>query len=271
MTIVNSTEFINSSKQFVQFTKTATAATLFGSYFSIESLAGVPTGGLAIDYGGIGLTSGLVPTDATGGLGVGYPAISNFGANTVGYLSQIEFSNTVTGRLKLYDKLFIAGSYNSAGAVNQTLTSQPSFASRIVNGSYTGLQLWCQVATNLSGVLTVNVTYTNENGTTGRVTSTAIQGNSRRMFQFPLQAGDKGVQQITNVSSVTGGGGLYNILIMRPLWSGRVRFANDLQLHTFKQTAMKQVFQDSALTLIVQTDSNATTGLVDLEMLIVSG
>jgi hypothetical protein len=45
------------------------------------------------------------------------------------------------------------------------------------------------------------------------------------MWQLPLQAGDTGVQGVTGVVGTVATAGTFNILVLRPLWSGRCRTA----------------------------------------------
>ena len=89
-------------------------------------------------------------------------------------------------------------------------------------------------------------------------------------MQVPLQAGDAGVQAITNVAGTVATAGTFNVLVLRPLWSGRCRTANDGDVHDFTKTGMPQVFADSALFLAVAADSTST-GIPEIELVVANG
>jgi hypothetical protein len=207
MTITSLDQYIAAAKQQVQIDKTASVTTVAAWWSTLFHLAGNPGAG-TLNVGNT--ANGLVPTDAV----AGFPLIQTFGGT--GYLAQVRFGSTVISRLRLYDRLFHAGAY--AYNANVTLASQPSYASRIVNGNYSETELWVEVVTAITGVLAVTVGYTNQAGTSGRSTgayslpSGAILG---RMFQLPLQAGDDGVQQVNRVVGATATAGTFNIIVAR--------------------------------------------------------
>ena len=119
-------------------------------------------------------------------------------------------------------------------------------------------------------VQNVAVTYTNQAGTTGRSTGTVAAPAAMivgRMMQLPLQAGDTGVQGVTGVVGSVASAGTFNILVMRPLWSGRVRITNDGDTHDLAKTGMPELYADSALLLAVAPDSTAT-GIPEIELVI---
>ena len=123
--------------------------------------------------------------------------------------------------------------------------------------------------TAAAGVQNVNVTYINQAGTSGRSTGTVATAANivGRMWQLPLQAGDTGVQGVTGVVGSTATAGTFNILVLRPLWSGRVKIANDGDTHGPDRTLMPEVFADSALFMAIAADSTAT-GFPELEFVI---
>jgi hypothetical protein len=61
--------------------------------------------------------------------------------------------------------------------------------------------------------------------------------------------------------------GTFNVLVLRPLWAGRVRIANDGDVHGPDKTMMPVVFADSALVLGVCPDSTAT-GIPEMDIVI---
>lgn len=263
MAITTFDQFIASAKQYLSIAKTAVRTSVAASWFSVLDLAGNPGAGV---LAGTSTTAGVVPTDAM----AGFPRIGAFGGGATGYLAQVDFGSSVACRLKLFDLVFKAGAYAYNAA--QALTGQPSFASRMPGDSYADTQIWVEAVTAFTGNLTVTITYTNQDGVTGR-TATLATGAALtvgRMMQVPLQSGDTGVQAITNVAGSVATAGTFNVLIARPLWSGRCRTANDGGVNDLTQTGLPVVFADSALFLAVAADSTST-GIPELEMVIANG
>lgn len=257
--------FIGSAKQPIALTKTAARTSVAAAWFSVFDLAGNPGAGT---LAGTSVAAGVVPTDATAGT----PVINAFGGGAVGYLSQVEFGNSVACRLKLFDMLWKGGAYAFNAA--QTLSAQPSYSSRVPGGTdFTDTQIWIEAVTAFTGNLSIAVTYTNQSGTTGRTTGTFATGTALtlgRMLQLPLQAGDTGVQRIDTVTCTVATVGTVNVLVLRPLWSGRCKIANDGDNHDMGRTGMPVVYADSALVLAVAADSTST-GTPDIELIIANG
>lgn len=263
MAIASFDQAIAAAKQYLSVAKTAVRPSIAASWFSVFDLAGNPGAGV---LAGTSTAAGEVPTDATAGC----PTIDAFGASALGYLWQLEYGCSVACRLKLFDMVFKAGAYAFNAA--QALTGQPSYASRMPGGSYSDTQIWIEAVTAFTGNLTVTITYTNQSGVTGR-TATLATGTALtvgRLMQVPLQAGDTGVQAITNVAGTVATAGKFNVLVLRPLWSGRCRTANDGDVHDFTKTGMPQVFADSALFLAVAADGTST-GIPEIELVVANG
>lgn len=254
---------IGAAKSFMSIVKTASRTSVAASWFSVYDLAGNPGAGT---LAGSSTTTGTVPTDAT----AGHPTIPAFGGGATGYLAQVDFGSSVACRIKLFDLLWKGGAYTfNANTSGNTPTS---YASRIPDGVYGDEQIWLEQVTAGTGVQNVAVTYTNQAGTTGRSTGTVATAANivGRMWQLPLQAGDTGVQGVTGVVGSVASAGTFNILVLRPLWSGRVKIANDGDVHGPDRTLMPQVFADSALMMAVAADSTST-GIPELELVIANG
>lgn len=262
MAILTLDDWYGSAKQSISWTKTASRTAVAANFFSVIDLAGNPGAGV---LAGTSTTTGVVPTDATAGM----PAINAFGGGATGYLAQVEFGSSVACRIKLFDLLWKGGAYTfNASTSGNTPTS---YSSRVPGGTdFADTQLWVEQVTAGTGVQSVNVTYINQSGTTGRTTGTvaapaaAIVG---RCWQLPLQSGDTGLQGVTGVVGSVATVGTFNILVVRPLWSGRVKIANDGDTHGWDKTGGPQVFADSALKLLIAPDSTAT-GIPDIELVI---
>jgi hypothetical protein len=259
--------YIASAKQRVTWMKTASRTTIATFPFSLFELAGQPGAGtLAIGN----TANGVVPTDATNG----YPLINAFGGSNTGYLSKAEFASTVAGWIDVYDRVFAAGAY--AFNANTTLASQPSYSGRVPGGTdFNGLQIWIEQVTAGTLVQNVAVTYTNQAGTTGRATgATAVPGGAAatvgRCWQLPLAAGDSGVQKIETVVGSVASAGTFNVMVLRPIWSGRVQIANGGDVHELLRTGMPQLFDTSALYALIAPDSTST-GVPELMLEVANG
>lgn len=265
---------IAAASQRVSLFKTASRTTVAANWFSVFDLAGNPGGGT---LAGTSTTAGVVPTSATAGC----PTINSFGGAT-GYINKIEFGNTVACRFALFDMLFKAGAYGFAAGTT-SLSAQPSYSGRVLGGTdFTNTEIWVEVSTAFATgtAWQVQVTYTNQSGVTGRTSvisaaQAAAALTQGKMFQLALQAGDTGVQKIESVIVTNGGtamtAGAFNVLVLRRLWSqGRVRVANDSDIHDMLKTGLPQIWDTSALMLMVSADSTST-GLPEIVCEVVSG
>lgn len=261
MAIATLDQWIASTKQIIPMTKLVSRTSVAQRWFSMIDIAGNPGAGtLAVGN----TANGVVPTDAT----AGYPTITF--STGIGYLSSIDFTNTVASRLMLVDRLFHSGAHAFNAA--DTLTSQPSYGGRIPGSNYAGTQIWAEVVTAFTGNFSVAVTYTNQSGTTAHTTGTYATGVTPTvgsMFLLPLQSGDSGVQKIESITGSVASVGTFNILVTRFLWAGRVAVANAGDCHGMDRTGMPQVFGDSALFMLTNPDSTGTGGY-DVQMDIVS-
>lgn len=265
MPIISLDQYIAAASQRVGLIKTASRTSVAAIPFSVFDLAGNPGAGT---LAGTSTTAGVVPTDAT----AGFPTINAFGGGAVGYIGGVTFGSTVASRLRLFDLLWKGGAYAFNAAV--ALSAQPSYAGRVLGGTdFTNTEIWVETVTAFTGNLSIAVTYTNQAGVTGRTTGTIATGVAPtvgRMLQLPLQAGDTGVQKIESVTSTVATAGTFNVLVMRRLWEGRCRLANDGDTHDFLKTGMPQIFADSALFLQVIADSTAT-GIPEIQFALVNG
>lgn len=264
MPITSINDYLNAGKQRLQIVKTQTRTSVAVNPFTVLDLGGQPGNGT---LAGSSSANGVKPDDTT----AGFPAI-NFSSGT-SYISKIEYYSSVLSRLMLYDMLFKAGTYAyNSGTTN--LSSQPDISSRCPDytGGSTfgnGCEIWVEVSTAFAtgNSWQIRVTYTNSAGTSGRTSiissaAAAAALTLGKMFQIALQAGDTGVQKIESVIATNGGtamtAGAVNVLIMRPLWFNRVAIANGGGINNLLDTGMIQIYNDSALYLIVQPDSTST-------------
>lgn len=269
MAITTLDGYVGSSKQRVTWMKTGTRTLVAAMPYTIFDIAGSPGAGtLAIGN----TANGLVPTDAT----TGYPVIGTFSGNQ-GYISKVEFGSSVPCCFDLYDRLFAAGAY-AYNSGTTSLSAQPSYSGRIPT-NYNGLQVWMEVVTAMTSATawTVHITYTDQDGGTGAVgpdlpTMAAAALPIGRMYQLPLAAGDSGIQKIESVVVTTGSAtaGSFNVMVLRPLWFGRVICANGGDVHDLLRTGFPRIYEDSALYMILYADSTAV-GLPDCSIQIAMG
>lgn len=264
MSITSVDGFVAAPKQRVPIIKTASRTTVATGWFSLLDLAGNPGAGT---LAGSSTAAGVVPTDAT----AGFPPINAFGSGAKGYLAGAEFGCSVACRIAVHDCLFKAGAYAFNAA--QALSGQPSFAGRLPNIDYKGLEIWVEQVTAATGNQAVNVTYTNQDGATGRTTGAVGIGAAPtvgRLWQLPLQAGDSGVQAISNVAGSVATAGTFNVLVLRPLCTGRIKIANDSDVFDFLRLGMPEVFADSALYPMMAADSTSS-GVPEVVLTVASG
>jgi hypothetical protein len=250
MSIITLDGYIAAVKQLLTWMKTGTRTLTSSAPYTVFDIAGQPGAG-ALNIGNT--ANGLVPTDAV----AGYPVIGSFGGSALGYISRVEFGSSTPCRLYLYDRLFAAGAY--AFGADITLASQPLYSSRVPNADYNGLQLWLEAVTAFTGNLSVQIDYLDQDGNSGNtgVIDTDLELPVGRCFQIPLAAGDSGIQKINRVSASVASAGTFNVMVLRPLWAGRVRSINDGDIHDFLKTGLPQIYADSALYVLIAVDGVA--------------
>jgi len=281
MAIATLDQYIAAAKQRIRMVKTTSRTAVATIPFTVFDIAGNP--GVGVLPGTNTANGGVVPTDETAGC----PAI-NFSTG-VGYLTKVEYGSSVACRLSLFDMIVKMGAISYAGATTTpTADTQPAISQRCPDypGSGTtfgvGNELWIEVATAFAtgNNWQVQVTYKNQAGTAGRTSVISVAAAAAaltlgKMFQMTLQAGDTGIQRIESVIVTNGStamtAGTFNVLILRPLWtSGRVKIANDGDIHDMLKTGMPIVYTDSALIMVVEADSTAT-GVPEMVLEIANG
>ncbi len=268
MAISSLDQWIAAAKKRAGWQKTTSRTTVALGWFSMFDIAGNPGAGtLAVGN----TANGVVHTDAT----AGYPLLDTFGGGNTGYLGRCGFGSTVLCRMRLYDTLFSCGAY--AFNANTALASQPSFLGRVPGGAAINTagatEIWVEQVTAATGNLAVTVQYTNQAGTNGRSTGAVGIGAAPtlgRMWQLPLQAGDSGVSLIENVQGTVASVGTFNVHVLRPLAESRIADINSQEIQDFIRTGMPQLFEDSALRVMIAADSTSA-GLPDVSFDVING
>lgn len=252
MAITTLDGLIAAPRQQVAYLKTVNVSSTAAQITAVHQQAGNP-GAATLSAGNT--ANGAVPTDAT----TGWPVVNAFGVGARGYVTGIQYSNSVASNIIIYDRLFHAGAYSFNA--NTTLAGQPSYAGRVPGGNdFTGLELWVEAVTAFTGNLSINVGYRNQAGadvTTG-VIATGIAPAVGRIIQLPLAAGSSGIQRINSVVATNSTVGTFNLVVVRRLATLRVPAPNVGGQVGFDVTGMPEVFADSAITMAVQPDGTST-------------
>lgn len=263
MAITSLDEYIAAGRQVHSIRKTVARTTIATAWFSMLDVAGDPGAGV---LPGVNQVNGVIPV----AVDAGFPTLVNFPVAAKGYLSRVDFSNTVACRMRIVDVLWKGGAYPFNAAV--TLSAQPDISNRLpqLNGVplWNETEIWVETATAATGNQTWSIAYTNQSGDTGKQTGVVGIGAAPtlgRMWRMPFAAGDIGVKKIETVTGGTGTVGTANVLIVRPIWTGRVFFANDGSIHGLDKTGMVEIFQDSALLFMVSTDA-AASGMPEIQL-----
>lgn len=265
MALTTLAQFAAARKQRIKFVKPAHSTTAAYWNSSFSQAGDPPAGTLA----GTSTTTGVVPTDAT----TGFPTIPDFGGSENGYLIEVDFNNSTATRIAIYDMLWKGGAYNFNA--NTSGNTPASYASRVPGGDYTDCEIWYEQVTGSTGNPNVVVNYNDQDGNASSTPITAIgtAATVGQMKQLPLAAGDTGVQGITGVTATVATAGTFNLLVMRPLWRGRVIMADWGDVHGLDETVFVQVYQDSALYVMRCPDAGGATGVgaIDLELTLAVG
>jgi hypothetical protein len=258
MTIASVDDYFASVKQVLELQRSGSRTTIATDWYTGFDLAGQPGAGSLTPSA----NTGVEPDDTL----TGAPAINSFAGGATGYLTRVAFSCSVACRLALFDRLFYSGGFNSNGTVTQT---GGDYSDRLPGSDASGIELWleCAVA-GTPGTLTV--TYTNSLGVSGH-TAVLTPGvmTVGRCIQFPLQAGDAGVQSVQSVQTASHTSGTYNIMALRPLWQSYVPITNGGDIHDQFKTGAPQVFDTSSL-LLLHAPTSTTIGITEMSIEIAS-
>lgn len=264
MTISTLVELQNARVQSTMITSNTSQGSQGPPVFCTRFAAtGEPQGTLA----GTSTTAGVVPTSAS----AGYPRIKAFSSGNVGYIKNIISVKNASGRMILFDRLWVGGAYNFNA--NVTLTGQPSYASRVPNSDYSGLELWLEIVTSLSDNANVQVTYTNESGVGSRTATMGTQTNvsTERVVMMNLQSGDSGIQRVDAVTAA-GTVGTFNVMVLRRIADINC-FAGNVpdNFSIFDNFFLEQIYDTSALYLLSQANGVLGTGLMKVRVIIAEG
>jgi len=132
-------------------------------------------------------------------------------------------SASVAGMEIIYDRLVDISGFSATVATLQTCTGV--IPTRYTGAESKGNQIWLEIYTLIGATATtITVEYTNEAGTTGKISKPVVFGGTgrreaTRIIIVPLADGDLGVREVTGVQLVatTGVAGDFGVSIIRPI------------------------------------------------------
>lgn len=265
MAITTLAQLQTAKRQSVTFTRNVVSGQSSSFFYTSFAAVGEPSGTLA----GSNTANGIVPTSSD----AGYPRIQPFASGALGYIKTVRSTINDRGRIALFDRLFLAGAYPRNA--NTTLTSQPSFASRVPNTDYSGLELWIEISAAFDATSTVTVGYTNQSGVNSRSTSftfDTVNQTLERAFLMPFQSGDSGIQSVNSVQcSTTATTGTFNIMVLRRLGDFGFESSQIVNSDTmFDGFVLEPVYSTSALYILSLT-AGSNSGLPRIQVQIAEG
>lgn len=275
MAITTGDGLIASAKQIIPYTKTAAVTTIALNRHSIRGAAGNPGAGT---LAGPSTIPGALFTDASSGC----PTINAFGGGATGYLTRVNWNNSVVGRIELWDVLYCVNIPSSAAGFQTTqtltVTAPASYLGRCPDGLGNGLRIFVEITTTMSAsATTISCTYANSAASPvgGKSTGTtaSLSGfTASRWVELPLAAGDTGVSKLETIviGGATNAAGVANIIVCRPLWNSGTRVANSGSYDGVDMTGMPIVYDTSALVVTTVADSTSS-GIPDLLIEIANG
>jgi hypothetical protein len=189
----------------------ATAITpILGRDHSLWQYEGIPSGG-AIP------TIAEIPTRTTIGA-MPFTAPIN---SQEKLLISAGITSTVAGTCVLYDRLFQIGGLNAAITTDQPIQGSTALTRNTEGiGNIAFYEIYSQIGSTST---TLTMTYTNQAGEPGKVSTINIGGTgfreSSRMQRIPLALGDTGIRAIEKIalSSSTGTAGNFGIILVQAL------------------------------------------------------
>jgi hypothetical protein len=191
----------------------AATVPIAGRMASLWRYDGMPGGG-AIP------TTGAIPTRTTQGA-LPYTAA---GGGREKFALTVGLTSSVAGVFTLYDRLFHIGGLSGTVTTAQTVQGSTPTPALTRNTGGVGNVVFVEIYTLIGNTAqTITMNYTNQAGTTGRIsTAVAIGGSNNReatrVIMLPLQGADTGVRAVESVtlSGSTATAGEFGVIIARP-------------------------------------------------------
>lgn len=246
-----------------QMTVTAVAVARFGNYTMsfVPTIPGLPSTPFALDKTNLRAINGFVQNADGGRMSILAGRMNPSGVGGVA--------------LMIVDLLCINGGLSGVVTTDQTTNLPTAPLPRYTSG--VGVHAALAVYTNVgTTVTTATVSYTNQSGEAGRI-STAVPfgGTANRevgaLIRIPLQAGDTGIQSVESVklTASTATAGNFGVILYKPL---ALMFVNDVEganvidcVSSGRMVGqMNEVQNDACLTVFgnAATASQAVSGFV---------
>lgn len=187
--------------------------------------------GSAVELGTIPSTAVACTTTLAGSIGSSHAMLGQAASGelylskvTVGALNQADPQNTDHGHIIIVDRLSHQGGLSGNINTLQTTNLPTAALTRYTSGD--GVMAALEIHAFLGTATTATCTYTNQAGTTGRITqpiaisgSSNGRGDNNSFLIFNLQAGDTGVRAVADVTlaASTGTVGNIGVTLFRPL------------------------------------------------------
>lgn len=251
----------------VTFAKAATPTLVAGRPHSLFYLAGMPGAAVAPTPG----LAGAALTSYAGQL----PFINPPSGNS--YLARLQAQATIAGTLILADRLWHNSGLSLTTTTAQTINSV-AWPARDANGTSNGEQVMIglEVTTATgSGTPAFIMSYTNQNGTAGKLTAGILIGSSSSaigaFYPMGLAAGDRGVQSIqTFTVSAPWTSGAASLVAYRELARLELTAANVPAAIDAVTSGFPRLFNDTVPFLIF-VPSTTTASNISGQMVITQG
>lgn len=203
----------------------------------------------------------------------GFPIWPADGTKTA-YIGRYGLTGAAACTVHVYDLLYAATGFSGNSGTAQAITSPASLPTRNVTG--VNAEIWIGCSGAIGGTAhNVTVQYTNQAGTSGRntISTAGIQSMpANRMYQVPLQDGDKGVQTVQGLtlSTATGTAGNLWVMVMERICSIALPIINVGNTLDFAALGLP-VVADEACLLFAHQATGTSTGILMGQMDIIHG
>jgi hypothetical protein len=203
-----------------------------------------------------------VPTRLTPGA---ITLVNPGGANKL-YLARFSCAGSTIGTVILYDRLWHNSGFVGNVITAQTIATPPTLTRPNANGA--DVEVWGEVYTAMGATASnFTVTYTNQDGITGRSGSYSMPANALtvgQMVPFNLQAGDTGVRTVTQVqlSASTGAAGDFGLVLLRRVAEIPITVVNVLADRDAFALGMPELYSDACLALQVMCSTTGTGNIM---------
>lgn len=256
MAITSLDQYLANMSAPVDVFKASATAEGAGTFHSLFLVAGRPGAGATPPAFSAG--SGYVPTNATqGAIPFTNPASGN------AYLARLYGSAAAAGMFILYDRLWACSGFATNTTTAQNVTTPGSLTRPNANGA--NVEIWGEVYTAPGATgATWTVSYTNQDGTSGRTATYTHPANAEtvgQMLPFTLQAGDTGVLSVQSFTcSVSAGtAGNIGITLLRRLAPLPIPVVNaPPTMFDGFGLGLPQIYNDACLALMCMCSGTST-------------